>query len=72
MPAICFTLKLNGIFIEPGQVEMKTVVNKATNEQLSVSQLNDGMIEIKRTRAPKEKRKMHKSVRIEALFDNKQ
>ena len=60
MPAIPFTLKLNGIFFEPGQVEMETIVivNKATNEQLSVSQLNDGMmIEIKRTRAPKEKKK---------------
>ena len=47
-----------GMFIEPGQVEMKTVVNKATNEQLSVvSQPNRGMIEIKRTRALKEKKK---------------
>ena len=38
------------------QIEMKTVVNKTTNEQLSVS-LNDGMIEIKRTRATEEKKK---------------
>ena len=38
------------------QIEMKTVVNKTTNEQLSVS-LSDGMIEIKRTRATEEKKK---------------
>ena len=46
-----------GIFIEPSQDEMKPVVNKATNEQLSFSQPNRGMIEIKRTRAPEEKKK---------------
>ena len=46
------------MFIEPDQVEMKPVVNKATNEQLSVvSRPNRGMIEVKRTRAPKEKKK---------------
>ena len=72
MPAIPFTLKLLELIIEPDQVEMKTVVNKATNEQLSFSQLNRGMIEIKRTRAPEEKKKNSKTVRIEALFDNKQ
>ena len=42
---------------KPGQDEMKTVVNKATNEQLSVSQPNRGMIEIKRTRTAEEKKK---------------
>ena len=57
MPAIPFTLKLRKLLIEPDQVEMKTVVNKATNEQLSFSQPNRGMIEIKRTRAPEEKKK---------------
>ena len=52
----------------PSQVEMKTVVNKATNEQLSGSKLYRmieqlsvlnyyRMIEIKRTRAPEEKKK---------------
>ena len=46
-----------GMFIEPSQDEMETVVNKATNEQLSMSRLNDWTIEIKRTRAPKEKKK---------------
>ena len=51
-----FTLKLCGLLIDPDQVEMKTIVNKATNEQLSVS-LNGCMIEIKRTRAPKENKK---------------
>ena len=57
MPAIPFTLKLRGLLlIQSDQVEMKTVVNKATNEQLSVS-LNGWMIEIKRTRAPEEKKK---------------
>ena len=51
---------------------MKTVVNKATNEQLSVS-LNDKMVEIKRTRAPNEKKKNSQNNKdwIEALFDNK-
>ena len=47
------------MLIEPGQVEMKTVVNKATNEQLSVT-LHEGWIvevEVKRTRSPKEKKK---------------
>ena len=58
MPAIPFTLKLCGLLIKPSQDEMKTVVNKATNEQLSVSvSLNDKMVEIKRTRAPEEKKK---------------
>ena len=57
MPAIPFTLKLRGLIIEPSQDEMKTVVNKATNEQLSVSRLNDGMVEIKRTQATEEKKK---------------
>ena len=37
------------------QVEMKTV-NKVTNEQLSVL-LNYGMVEVKRTRTGKEKKK---------------
>ena len=59
MPAIPFTFKLYAMFMKPDQVEIKTVVivNKATNEQLSVSQTNGRMIEIKRTRAPKEKKK---------------
>ena len=68
MPAIPFTLKLRGLLIKTWkksnfeleqleQDELKTVVNKATNEQLSVS-LNDGIVvEIKRTRAPMEKKK---------------
>ena len=56
MPAIPFTLKLCGLLIEPSQDEMKTVVNKATNEQLSVS-LNDKMVEIKRTRTAEKKKK---------------
>ena len=72
MNAIPFTLKLNGMLMKHDQVEMKTVVNKETNEQLSFSQPNRGMIEIKRTRAPEEKKKNSKTVRIEALFDNKQ
>ena len=62
VPAIPFTLKLCGLLIEPDQVEMKTIVNKATNEQLSIS-LNGRMIEIKRTRAPEEKKKIHKTVK---------
>ena len=57
MPAIPFTLKLRGLIIESCQDEMKPVVNKATNEQLSISKLNNWIIEIKRTRAPKEKKK---------------
>ena len=56
LPTIPFTLKLFGLLIKPSQVEMKTVVNKATNEQLSVS-LNGWMIEIKRTRTAEEKKK---------------
>ena len=44
------------MFMKPVQVEMETVVNKATNEQLSVS-LNGWMIEIKRTRTAEEKKK---------------
>ena len=59
------------MFIELDQVEMKPVVNKATNEQLSVvSQPNRGMIEIKRTRAPKEKMKNSQNSK-EAKLDNK-
>ena len=50
------------MLIEPSQVEMKTVVNKATNEQLSVS-LNGWMIEIKRTRAPEEKKENSKTIK---------
>ena len=38
------------------QIEMKTVVNKTTNEQLSVS-LNGWMIEVKRTRMAEETKK---------------
>ena len=48
--------------MKPDQVEMKTVLNKATNEQLSVS-LNDWMVEIKRTRAPKEKKKNSQTIK---------
>ena len=46
------------MFDQP-EPEMKTVVNKATNEQLSISisKLNDWMIEIKRTRAAEEMKK---------------
>ena len=47
----------------PDQVEMKPVVNKATNEHLSISILNDGMIEIKRTRAPEEKKENSKTIK---------
>ena len=46
-----------GMFIEPSQDEMKPVLNKATNEQLSFYKPNRRMIGIKRTRAPKEKKK---------------
>ena len=45
------------MFMKPDQVERETVVNKATNEQLSVSQPNGGMIEVKRTRTAEEKKK---------------
>ena len=54
MPAIPFTLKLLGVIIERDEDELKTVVNKATNEQLSIS-LNGIIIEIKRTRTAEEK-----------------
>ena len=47
---------------KPGQDEMKTVVNKATNEQLSISQ-KGWTIEIKRTRAPEEKKKNSKTIK---------
>ena len=60
MPAVPFTFELNGMFMLD-QVEMKTIVKKATNEQLSVSQPNGGMIVIKRTRAAEEKKKNSQS-----------
>ena len=63
LPAIPFTLKFRELLIEPDQVEMKTVVNKATNEQLSVSLNGWMMIEIKRTRAPKEKKENSKTIK---------
>ena len=58
MPAIPFTLKLRGLQIKPSQDEMKPVLNKTTNEQLSISNSKPyPMIEINRTRTAEEKKK---------------
>ena len=55
MPAIPFTLRLLPDDIpDEAEVNLGTIANKATNEQFSVSR-NGGMIEVKRTRAPKKK-----------------
>ena len=60
MPAVPFNFQLIDYTIE--QTNDQTFLNKATNEQLSISQL-DGMIKIKRTRAQFEKEKTSQTVK---------
>ena len=60
MPAVPFSLQFFDYTIE--QTKEQTFLNKATNEQLSISQL-DGMIKIKRTRAQFEKEKTSQTVK---------
>ena len=54
LPSIPFTLRLPS---PKDRVNLETVVNEVTNEKFSVSH-DDGMIEIRRTRAPKKKGKI--------------
>ena len=58
LPAIPFTLLLLPLSDRSDEVKLETVVNKATNEQFSVS--HDERIEVNRTRASKKKEKISK------------
>ena len=60
MPAVPFAFQFIDYSIR--QKQEQTFMNKATNEQLSVSQLN-GMIKVKRTRAQFEKEKTSQTVK---------
>ena len=60
MPAVPFNFRLIDHSIR--QAKEQTFQNKATNEQLSVSQL-DFIIKVKRTRAQKKKEKTSQTVK---------
>ena len=60
MPAVPFAFQFIDYSIR--QKQEQTFVNEGTNEQLSVSQLND-MIKIKRTRAQKKNEKTSQTVK---------
>ena len=61
MPAVPFAFQFFEHSIE--QTKEQTFLNKATNEQLSVSKLINGMIKVKRTRAQFEKEKTSQTVK---------